>query len=69
MAIHTFLLSENAVSHCIFVKVKIISLIVSLKVALVGPNGKDTLREQLTSMGTKLIYDEKNLIIERDRTW
>ena len=43
--------------------------LVFVKVALVGPNGKDTLREQLTSTGTKLIYDEKNLIIERDRTW
>ena len=41
----------------------------SRKVALVGPNGRDTMREQLTRTGTKLLYDEENLIREKDRTW
>ena len=40
-----------------------------MEVALVGPNGRDTLREQLTSAGTKLLCDEENLIIEKNRTW
>ena len=39
------------------------------KVALVGPNGRDTMREQLTRSGTKLLYDEENLVIEKNRTW
>ena len=39
------------------------------KVALVGPNGRDTMREQLTRTGTKLLYDEDNLVIEKNRTW
>ena len=40
-----------------------------MEVALVGPNGRDTLREQLTRAGTKLLCDEENLIIEKNRTW
>ena len=39
------------------------------KVALVGPNGRDTTRELLTRTGTKLLYDEENLIVEKNRTW
>ena len=39
------------------------------KVALVGPNGRDNMREQLTRTGTKLLYDEENLISEKERTW
>ena len=37
------------------------------KVALVGPNGRDTMREQLTRTGTKLLYDEEKL--EKEHTW
>jgi len=40
-----------------------------MEVALVGPNGRDTMREQLTRTGTKLLYDEENLISEKERTW
>ena len=39
----------------------------SKKVALVGPNGRDTMREQLTKTGTKLLYDEEKL--EKEHTW
>ena len=35
--------------------------------ALVGPNGRDTMREQLTRTGTKLLYDEEKL--EKEHTW
>ena len=27
------------------------------------------MREQLTRSGTKLLYDEENLVIEKNRTW
>ena len=40
-----------------------------MEVALVGPNGRDTLREELTKTGLKLLYDEENLEKEKNRVW
>ena len=40
-----------------------------MEVALAGPNGRDTLREELTKTGLKLLYDEENLVKEKNRVW
>ena len=52
----------------------LIFIFYSQKAALVGKplgwtNRIDNMREQLTKTGTKLIYDEEQLIIEKNRTW
>jgi len=59
------LIHKLAISH---IKLRMLDLR-GMEVALVGPNGRDTMREQLTRTGTKLLYDEDNLVIEKNRTW